>query len=53
MTKERLIVLDLPGLDAVCVDMDKPLESQLPPGSTLNAARKMIEEMKKTEHDAH
>jgi len=38
-------LLDLPvPLEPVIVDMDRPLEEQLPPGRYLEAARQMIKE---------
>jgi hypothetical protein len=39
-------ILDLPFLDPVFVDLDKPLEDQLPPGPVLEAARKLLAEAK-------
>lgn len=43
----NFVLLDLPlPLEPVIVDMDRPLEDQLPPGLYLEAARKMIEEEK-------
>ena len=43
----NFVLLDLPvPLEPVIVDLDRPLEEQLPPGRYLEAARKMIEEEK-------
>ena len=41
----RNAILDLPlPLEPVIVDLDVPLEEQLPPGIYLEAARKMLAE---------
>ena len=39
------VILDLPSPhEPITVDLDKPLEDQLPPGTTLEAAKKMLAE---------
>lgn len=43
------VILDLPlPLEPVIVDLDRPLEDQLPAGIYLEAARKMLAEEKLT-----
>lgn len=43
MKSPRLVILDLPvPLDPVEVDLSLPLESQLPKGPYLDAAKKML-----------
>lgn len=44
----RLVLLDLPvPLEPVEIDLDRPLEEQLPVGVYLEAAKKMIAELDK------
>jgi len=43
--EERWTILDLPvPLEPVIVDLNRPLEDQLPHGQYLDAARKMVME---------
>jgi hypothetical protein len=43
--KGRWVMLDLPlPYEPVFVDMERPLEEQLPAGPCLEAAKKMVEE---------
>jgi len=43
----NFVLLDLPvPLEPVIVDMDRPLDEQLPQGRYLEAAKKMIKEEK-------
>lgn len=45
MMTERLVILDLPDwLDPIIVDVNRPLEEQLPPGRILEAAKKLVSE---------
>ena len=47
MNDENWAILDLPlPLEPVCVDLNRPLEEQLPKGWTYEAAKKMLEEAK-------
>lgn len=41
----RMAILDLPiPLEPIIIDLDRPLEDQLPPGRYLEAAKKFLEE---------
>lgn len=40
----RMAILDLQLLDPIIVDLDIPLENQLPAGPLLEAARKLLVE---------
>ena len=47
MKDEKWVILDLPlPLEPICVDLNRPLEEQLPKGHTYEAAKKMLEEEK-------